>query len=179
MSKEDNDFTGQEVCQRVGVSSAWLWKMEDALNLRRSSSRRKLATGASGAHGAKSSYTSAEVEFFRMILLLRTAHIPLSELKEFCDLEVKIFNFAQVEFDLDEEEGEDIINLNLQLMSWMMGPTGEFEFSKDKFDSNSKKQAKKEFLELRKKQAEIWSDFRKRVLDFKEYFNKMSELIAQ
>ena len=144
MQKIKTDYTLREFCKLLGVSVAWIYKVETYLGLR---------DWASNLSGKKSIYNQYQIDFFRKVHFLRFVQVGLPDIKRIYDLERKIEAIVRGKFDFKEEKdsaaewmkrmeekGEKKVKgetgyVELYLMEGTLGGTEGVGFNKNKYKS--------------------------------------------
>ena len=159
MRKVKASYTLREFCKLLGVSEAWIYKVETFLGLRK---------WASNLSGKKSSYNYNQVSFFGKVKFLRAAQVGLFDIKKIFDLEIKIFAVVAQHFSSNGEEefasewhtgkisqgsgqklrkkSNNVDYVEFYLMEGLYGGSMGVEFDKEKYARNKEGASKLDHL---------------------------------
>ena len=93
MKKIGSVFSLSETAARVGLSHAWVKKIEKSF---------KFPSWGSGQRGKKSEYNLEHIELFGKIVVLRGLGFALNDIKELYDVEHEIRRFLNRNFPIDK-----------------------------------------------------------------------------
>jgi len=173
------EYTSTELCKKLGVSRAWIAKIEKAFKFDRQSS---------GLQGKKSSYDEFQFETFRRIDLLRRAGIPSSEIKRVRDMEDQKIHILLTKAGIKNESkaevrhyepylvlDESTIGMNSNILIVGMG----IEYDYTKYEK-ALKEGVAWAIQLKELTAEcsIWADkTARRLSDYAKKFQEEAKIV--